>query len=271
MRSCYLTAVTLGCLFIGVAVRAQTIDPKTDAVLKQALDYQRQFRDGKMDVVPQYVALLEEATTAVPDNADLWFTMGDAYLAQAARALLPGGNPPDAMTPMRKGPAALQHALQLNPNHARALATLGGVEAMMGSLFKAPRMAAKGVADMNRAVEIAPDNTRIRLQRAFSGLSLPDELRNNAAEAEDLDFVIEAADWGQPADYLRIMRGDLYFELGKTDQARAMYQTVETSDSPAAAAARTRLAAMEQGGVAVSDIKTLRAAAGAQCSMCHGH
>jgi tetratricopeptide (TPR) repeat protein len=256
---------------IGASAWAQAPNARTDDILRQAKVYQYQFRAGKMDIVPEYVALLEEATKAEAHNADLWCAMGTAYLAQAARALMPGGTPADAMPAMQKGPAALRRALELDPNHAEALSRQGGVQALMGSFMQAPRMAEKGIAAMNRAVELAPDNTRVRLQRAFSGLNLPETLRNNAAEAEDLDFLIEVAAKSRAIGYVQIMRADLDFELGKADSARALYRTVATSDSSAAADAKARLTAMDQGGVAVADIKALRAAAGAQCAKCHGH
>ena len=123
---------------------------------------------------------------------------------------------------------------------------------------------------MNRAVELAPKSTRVRLQRAFSGLSLPDALRNHAAESEDLEFLIELADGSRAGDYVRVMRGDLYFETGKPDLARALYQVVEKSSSSAAVNAKARLSALDRGGIAMSDIKALRTAAGTQCTMCHG-
>jgi hypothetical protein len=249
---------------------AETPSQKTRDVLRQSFEYQLQFRSGDMNVIPAYVAMLEEATKAQADSADLWYAMGVAYLAQAARAMLPGGNPMDAMPAMQKGPAALRHALQIDPDHPQALAMLGGVQALMGSFMQAPAMAARGVAAMNRAVELAPRSTRVRLQRAFSGLSLPDALRNHAAESEDLDFLMELADGSRAGDYVRVMRGDLYFETGKPDLARALYQVVEKSGSPAAVDAKARLSALDRGGIAMSDIKTLRTAAGAQCTMCHG-
>jgi tetratricopeptide (TPR) repeat protein len=262
--------VALSCIFAVVSAFAEAPSPKTDDILVQARQYQLKFRSGDMDIVPQYVALLEEAAKAQPDSADLSYALGVAYLAQAARALLPGGNPPDAMSAMQKGPAALRRALQLNPDHAEALATLGGVQAMMASFMQAPAMAARGVTQMNRAVELAPNSTRVRLQRAFSGLNLPDTLRNNVAEAEDLDFLVTAGYGTRAGDYVRLMRADLYAETGKPELAREIYQAVEKSRSPAAAVAQTRLSALNQGGVAMSDIKVLRTAAGAQCTMCHG-
>jgi tetratricopeptide (TPR) repeat protein len=253
-----------------VAGMAQMPSSKASDVLGRAMKYQVQFRTGNMDVVPEYVAMLEAATKAEPDNADVWCAMGTAYLAQGARALLPGGNIADALPAMQKGPAALRRALQLNPEHAEALSRLGGVQALMGSFMQAPAMAARGVVQMNRAVELAPESTRVRLQRAFSGLSLPDALRNHAAEAEDLDFLIESADWSRAGDYVRIMRADLHFETGEPDLARAQYEIVGKSGSPAAVDAKARLSALDQGGIAMSDIKALRSAAGAKCAMCHG-
>jgi len=249
---------------------AQTTDPGTKAILQRALAYQFQFRAGQTDIVPAYVAMLEAATKADPENADLWNAMGVAYLAQAARAMMPGGRPADALVPIQKGPAALERAMQLNPNHAEAMATHGGVQAFMGLYKEGPAGAAKGVDEMNRAIALAPTNRRVRLQRAFSGINLPDALRNRANEAEDLDFLITLASGTRPGDYIRLMRGDLHAETGAGDLARAQYELVAKSSSPASAVATARLAALDEGVVAAADIKKLRAQAGTNCLMCHG-
>jgi hypothetical protein len=144
------------------------------------------------------------------------------------------------------------------------------MQAMMASFMQAPQLVAKGVAEMNHAVELAPNSVRVRLQRRFSGLSLPDALRNHAADAEDLDFLINIAEGSRPGDYLHIMRGYLYFELGNPYLARNQYEMAGKSASPAATEAKAPLTALTQGGVAVTDIKKLRSAVGANCAMCHG-
>ena len=123
---------------------AQTTDAATKTILQRAMAYQFQFRGGQIDVVPEYVAMLEEATKADLENAELWNAMGVAYLAQAARALMPGGRPADALPAMQKGPAALDRALQLNPNHDEAMATRGGVQAFMDSFRRGRRARRKG-------------------------------------------------------------------------------------------------------------------------------
>jgi hypothetical protein len=256
-------------LTVSAAASAQTTDT-AKTTLQRALAYQFQFRAGQTEVVPEYVAMLEEATKSDAENADLANAMGVAYLAQGARAMMPGGHPADAMAALPKGLAALERAMQLNPNHAEAMATHGGVTAFMGLFQQGPSGAAKGVDEMNRAIALAPTNRRVRLQRAFSGINLPDALRNRANEAEDLDFLIALANGTRPGDYIRVMRGDLHAENGASDLAREQYATVATSASPASAVAASRVAALDAGGIPPAEIKKLRAQAGTNCLMCHG-
>lgn len=254
-----------------VSASAHTPEAGRDQILRQARAAQDRFRAGDLGVIPEYVAMLDAAARAYPDDADVWYAMGVAHLAQAATALMPGGNPADAMAPMQKGPAALWKALQLKPDHAEAMAQLGGVQAMLGPILQRPAMLTRGVTQMNKAVQTAPGSVRVRLQRAFTGLSLPDELRDHAAEAEDLEFLIEAADFSRPGDFVRLLRADLHSEMGEADLARTLYRFVEATGSAAAAVdAKSRLQALDAGGVPISDIKALRVAAGARCAMCHG-
>jgi tetratricopeptide (TPR) repeat protein len=271
MKQLNIVLTALGCLAIVTLTWAQTSTLSRAAeILRQARTYQLQFRAGQYDVAPKLIAMLEEATKADPESADLWSALGFAYLTQAAGTMLTGGKPADAMIAGQKGSQMLERALKLNPDHAEALAIHGGLQAVMASLMKSLEQAAKGVAEMNRAVELAPNSVRARLARAFNGLNLPDALRNNTAEAEDLDFLIKVAGRSRPGDYMHIMRGDLYFELGQPDLARSQYEIASKSASPAATEATERLTALTQGGVAVADIKKLRSAAGANCAMCHG-
>jgi len=265
-----LVAICIVAFKSAAAIAGET-DVRTREVLSQAMEYQIKFRSGQLDVAPAYVALLEAATNEIPNNADLWYALGRAYLLRGARALLPGGAPAEAMPAMGKGIAALKRALQINPDHPQALAQLGGVQALMASMANSQDLANRGVADMNRAVALAPDSTMVHLTRAFLGLTLPDRLRNHTTEFEDLNFLVQGAEWSKAADYIRIMRGDLQAETGNPDLAREDYRVVLSSGTSAASKeAGKRLAALDAGGVPMEQIKALRTAAGAQCSMCHG-
>lgn len=267
--------IAMACLTAGNSALAEGRSQSTKDVLRQAMLYQVQFRTGHTDIFPAYVVMLEEATAAETDNADLWYAMGVAYFAQAAATVMGGGQMADVAPTYQKGTAALGRALKINPDHPEAVALRAGTGLLMASFVKAPEMAAKlqrnAVAEMNRAIAIGPDSKRARLQRAFSGPTLPEELRNHTAEAEDLEWLMKSAGKSRAGDYIQLLRADLYFEQGEAKQARALYQKVETSSSPAAGDAKARLAALNQGGIAAADIKALRGAAGAQCGMCHGN
>jgi hypothetical protein len=250
------------------AAMADNAPPAATQVLDRTLQYQLRFRQGDMQVIEPWIAMLEQATQAEPANPDLWYALGYAYLTRGAQALLEG-KPELAMAAMQKGPAALRQSLKLNPDHPQALSQLGGIQTMLGPVLKLPAMAPRGVAMMNRSVALAPDSTRVRLMRAFAGPNLPAELRNTAAEAEDLDFLIGISEWGTAGDFMRIMRADLDFELGQPEQARAMYRSVEGTGSGASATAKERLAALDRGSVDMAAIRELRSTAGARCAMCH--
>lgn len=249
------------------AARAGMPAGQTDYV-SLARQFESRYRSGEAEVVPDYVATMNEATQVEPENAEHWYLLGRAYMAVAARALA-ANQPEQAMPAMQKGPAALMRALKLDPEHAPALVQIGGVQTLLGPVLDKPEWVTRGIDQMNRAVEIAPDSMRVRLQRAFLGLNLPDELRNRAAEAEDLDFLIENADWSTATHYVQILRGDLHAENGDTEQAAACYRSVQDAQSRASAEATARLAALTKGAVPKEDIRRLRAAAGAECAMCH--
>lgn len=256
------------------AAGASAQPPAVDvpAVLKQAKDYQMRYRDGDLEAVAANVALLESATTADTGNADLWYAMGLAYVTFAARAGRPDGNRADAMVALQKGMPALNRALQIKPDHAETLSLRAGMQAMLGKQMNAPQLVSQAIADMNRAVELAPDTAAVRLVRAFAAPSMPEELRNRVNEAADLDFLMENSERNRARDYISILRADLLFENDEVSSARQLYEKVDgTGASSAANLARSRLALLPQGRDPVMrDIKALRAVVGTQCSMCHG-
>src|SRR5947199_256541 len=71
-------------------------DADGQAVLQKARSYRFAFRTGKTDIVPEFISTMEQATQARPDDPDLWYSLGDAYLSKAAVAIMPGGDVKDA-------------------------------------------------------------------------------------------------------------------------------------------------------------------------------
>lgn len=276
------TTIAFTCAFIlsissGVppsAARAAESPAQIDipAILQQSRDYRTRFREGDLDVAAANVALLEQATAAEAGNADLWCALGQAYVFLAARATLPGGNRADAVIALRKGMPALNRALAIDPDHAEALAVRAGMRALVGMQMNVPELVPQAMADMNRAVELAPDSVAVRLTRAFGGATMPEELRNRVNEAADLDFLIDQAQGNRAGDFMTILRADLDFENGELDRAYQLYKTVEGAGAASAAQlAKSRLTLFSQGkDPMMKDISALRAVAGTQCSLCHG-
>lgn len=242
------------------------------SVLKQSKDYRFQFREGEADAAIANVALLEKATAAEAGSAELWNAMGLAYVYLAARATLPGGNRADAVIALQKGMPALNRALQINPDQAEALSVRAGMRALIGLQMNSPDLVPQALAEMNRAVLLAPASVPVRLTRAFGAPVMPDALRNRANEAADLDFLIEQAEGNRAGDFMTLLRADLHIENGELDDARQVYERISSTGAASAARlAKSRLSLLAQGRDAMmKDIKALRAVAGTQCSMCHG-
>jgi hypothetical protein len=242
------------------------------AVLKESQALRYRFREGDADAAIANVALLEKATASEVGNADLWNAMGLAYVYLAARATLPGGNRADAVIALQKGMPALNRALQINPDHAEALSVRAGMRALVGMQMNSPALVPQALADMNRAVDLAPGSVPVRLTRAFGAPVMPDGLRNRANEAADLEFLIEQAEGNRAGDFMTLLRADLHYENGELDSARQLYEKINgTGAASAAQLARTRLSLLPQGRDAMmKDIQALRAVAGTRCVMCHG-
>lgn len=268
----FIALVLCGVLIGPAGAAAPPVTVNIPAVLKQARDYQIRFRNGEMGAATDYVALLEQATAAETGNADLWHALGLAYVNLAARATMAGGNRSEAVIALQKGMPAINRALQIDPDHAEALSLRAGMRAMVGLQMNAPAQLSQAVADMNRAVELAPKSVAVRLTRAFSGPVMPEHLRNRQNEAADLEFLIDAAEGNRAGDFMSILRADLHFENGEPDAARQLYKVIDGSGAPSAAQlAKSRLTLLDQGREAMmSDIASLRAVAGTQCGMCHG-
>src|SRR5260221_7813922 len=93
MKRSSIVWTALACMTMSVVAWAQTTPSGTADILRQARVYQFQFRAGQYDVAPKSVAMLEEATKANPENADLLNAMGVAYMAQVVGVMLSGERP----------------------------------------------------------------------------------------------------------------------------------------------------------------------------------
>ena len=266
------TAIVAGAMVAGSGVMfAQGLSPdQTARILQQARDYTLAFRTGQNDVPAKAAAMLEAATAAEPSNGALLAALAQAYFWQAAVAGRPGGNPADAFAMINKAAATAARAVALDDSDPVAVANAGAGRVLTGLFQQKPALITQGLADMDRAVAMRPEMPGPHVTRAFFGINLPPQLRNNAQVVEDLTFLTVAARGSRAGDMVHVMLGDFLAESGRPDEARREYEAA--GRRPASAArdlAAGRLAALAGSGVPPAQIATLRGAPSSDCAFCH--
>jgi tetratricopeptide (TPR) repeat protein len=257
-------------LALACATTSTPATGKQGHVLRQAQEYSYQVRRGRFEVVPQEIALLEQATAADPNNGALWDALGVAYLHRvAALANRPAADRASLRLDFQRALAAFERALQIDPNHPDALAGHGMALTVSSAIERQPEWAARGVAEMDRAVALRPTGLRVRLTRAFTGINLGAPLRKPQLIIDDLAFLLEIADGTRAGDVMRIALGDVFAETGDVALARREYSLADRPGSTARDASRLRLAVLDRGQLPVAEAAELRSRLGGDCMMCH--
>jgi tetratricopeptide (TPR) repeat protein len=239
----------------------------TAALLRQDMLYTYQFRAGDYATARKSLALLGPAVEASPRDTTLLNAYGQAWLREGTASF--ATNPAGAISASQRAMIAFESVLLIDPDNAAALSTRGSLRTVLGFFQSNTNVIGQGVADMDRAIALAPNSHPVRLTRAFSGFNLPRDMRNTANETEDLVFLAWTAAGTRQGAMVSILLGDTYAEAGETIRAREAYTRASAPDTPAASLALARLQALANGRVAATDIASLRRSTGRDCAMCH--
>ena len=248
------------------AQQAPSPAQKSATAIQQARRYALVVRAGQFDVAATSVTLLEAAIQMDPDNVALLNALTTAYQHQALAAGQQGGDVQQARGAALRAFAASERALKIDPDNAEALAAHGG---MLFLAAQRPERVQAGVAEVFRAVALAPAAVQPRLYRKAIGLAQPADRRDTAALIDDLTFLAKVGGGSRSGDMEHVLLGDVYAEIGKADEARREY--LAATKRPASAVqdlVQSRLSALDQ-GVPRSEITKLRGELG-NCLMCHG-
>lgn len=255
----------------GVTAWTQQGAPTSAEALQQVRRYSLQARASRLEMSPDAVAsVVRTAIVADSENSELHRALGDVYLFQVRSSAGASPNIPDLLAAMQRATAAYERAIQLDPANAVALSSHGLLLTIGAFLQQKPELAAQGIGELDRAVELGPRSLVPRLNRAFTGVNLPPQLRNTSAVTEDLKFLITVAEGSRAGDMVHLLLGDLYAETGKLDDARAQYAAATRRPATAAReAVATRLAALDKGTLPTAEIMTVRGSIVTDCVMCH--
>ena len=113
-------------------------------VLRQARRFSYQAREGRFDVVPAAVALLEDATAKSPQSAALWSALSNAYFLQATAAGQAGQDATQAFGAIARASVAADRALAIEPDNPDALSNHGAALILRSLLEGKPELAPQG-------------------------------------------------------------------------------------------------------------------------------
>lgn len=125
----------------------------------------------------------------------------------------------------------LRQAAKMDPHNAQTVAWMGALRCIEAKVRQAKGYVREGLSQLDRAVEMAPDDLVVRMVRGSVGVEVPREYNKVDAGLADLDLVRAAHDQDPHAlAALRIEATEVYLKLGKgyrargqIEQARAMW------------------------------------------------
>lgn len=251
------------CIFAAGTLAASSQD---NQILAEAHRLQLEYRQGNPAVVKPLVKTLEAAVTRSPANAELWEAMGHAYMSLQGSMVTSTPDMPALIAIGENARNAYARSLALKPDNLLARASHGMSNMVVSQLKGDGPGIVAGVDEMNAAVRLAPKSTLLRLTRGFTIIHLPPAMRDTNAVIDDLQFILDAAPGGRPADVLHVLLGDVYAEMGDRAAARKEYVQVSGASAFAAEHVKSRLT---EGAISPASIGAVRMVTGTNCAMCH--
>jgi hypothetical protein len=251
------------CIFAAGALAASSRDHDALVVAHRL---QLEYRQGNLAAAAPLVKSLEDAVAQSRDNAALWEALGHAYMSLQGASLT---SPPDMLRVIDIGERARDaytRSLALNANNPLVRASHGMAQMVVSQLKGDVPGMMTGIEEMNAAVREAPGSIAARLTRGFTMIHLPPEMRDTDAVIDDLQFILDVAPGGRPADVLHVLLGDVYAEMGNLPEARKEYAQVAGDSAFAAEQVKLR---KDQATISPASIAAVRRGTGTQCSMCH--
>ncbi|MFQ5652068.1 MAG: tetratricopeptide repeat protein [bacterium] len=164
----------------------------------------------------QVLSELQKAVEERPDDV--------ATLVQLARAYHEQGTTGDKQA-VKQAAETAERALQLDPGNALALAIRGSATTMRGRdtwlPWKKLDYVEEGCDDLDKAVEMAPDNIDVRLFRAINSLRLPDFFHRLHYAVKDLKHLRSLPHFGRlPAN----LRATVFYYSGVAYQKSGLVE-----------------------------------------------
>jgi tetratricopeptide (TPR) repeat protein len=158
---------------------------------------------------------------------------------------------------LKEAEGQLDRALSLAPDNAQVLALHGSMLVLKGRYATLPLMkmrhVQKGLEELDRAVELDPEDLQIRSRRGTYCLKLPVIFARAETAVEDFEHLLQVAAQNtgafssQEQIGLRLSLAQAKLKVGDVDEARALLESI-LHDAPGAAHAEQARALLEDMG-----------------------
>jgi tetratricopeptide (TPR) repeat protein len=224
-------------------------------------------RQNDAEALNKAIALYERGFKLYPDEEQIQVGLGLVYFMRVAALARSGAEPNQVQEELKRTLATFQMLVPRTPEGSLARAAYGAALTISGALANDFKLIGQGVTRLNNAVAAAPQATHSRLFRAFTFINFPPPVRDSKRVAEDLTALIKDYADEHQQGVLRLMLGDMHFENGDLELARAEYEAAAKLQA-AAAGARGRLAMLKQGRPEMKVLRDYRANT-LNCAACH--
>ncbi|MBX3279247.1 MAG: hypothetical protein KF868_14685 [Acidobacteria bacterium] len=247
-------------------------EPRNAALLGElGWAYFYRGRDGDAAALERAIDVFERGAVLAPQDRSIQRGLGLACFLKTAFTARSGAGAAEIHAAFDRTLAAFDRALERTPDDSLLVGAHGAALVIAGAVRGRMDAARRGVEQMNRAVNLAPESVHPRLFRGFTHLNLPPALRDSNIAAGDLQTILRKL----PPEYneqaqgsVRVLLGDLYFEMADQPRARAEYQAAAKTKSDAAETARLRLSALAAGGPDAKAVAAYRRNI-LNCATCH--
>ena len=222
---CFVVVLLCALLAVPPQATGHESDTERNALEESIFDsaFEIWFRD--LQEGSERIRELEARLDADPTNVALLLDLGRAHFSMATSHRSDGH--------LDLAEQAFEDVLAIESENAVALAYHGHIAGVRVGLGLAPKEEREALLEINnrdldRAVELAPDNLEIRLIRATDGLYTPSFYGRDTLAIEDIQHMIRLLeDYPESPWHAKVwvMLGDMHGKRDEWDLARAAYQT----------------------------------------------
>ncbi len=186
-----------------------------------------ELRDLDSGQLSEKILEYEKVLEQNPSDYNTIKGLGIAYHTKAQK---------DAKKFAPKAVEFLSKAHEINKNDKEAMCYLGSATTMMGKTtwnpIKKTSYVNKGIALMDKAVELDPDNVSVRMTRAMNSIRLPSMFSRRDIAVEDLEHLVDIFE-KKPESYASIKKevyhnlAELYSKADEQDKAEKFRRLAE--------------------------------------------